>query len=260
LFLETTQYRRDEAVLAKALGLQPVAPTDRKAGDQSVVLKKLEEVEESTLKRQLANVDAMAANPLAKVTDWKTDVVANRKDALLSRAEAIMAGMEKAHGAVGKDRYPARESGRILCRLLASLPPQEFAGFGPRILPLYAAANDDHWVWECEQIIRRMAELGTDALPHLVKPQASSPKVNGAGIEALCRMGVDARQVAAPVLLAKWQDTRAYDLDGLFVAMRRLDIDPPALTGDNQRARPAPAGRVEGHLSAIPATGVQRAD
>jgi hypothetical protein len=230
-----TKYRRDEAVLARALGLQPVAPADRKGGDPSNILQKLEEVEENTLKRQLANVDAMAANPLAKVTDWKIDVVANRKDALLSRADAIMAGIERAHGAVGKDRDAARESGRILCRLLASLPPREFADFSPRILPLYAAAEDDHWLWECEQVIRRMAELGRDALLYLAKPQALSPKVNGAGIEALCRMGVDARQVAEPVLLAKWQDTHAYDLDGLFVAMRRLDIDPPALTGDNQK-------------------------
>ncbi len=230
-----TKYQRDNAVLAKALGLKPVAPADRQGGDPSIIMKKIAEVEDNTLKRQLANIDAMAADPLAKVKDWKTDVVANHKEALLSRAEAIMAGMEKAHGAVGRKGTHVSESGRILCRLLAALPAEEFAGFGPRILALYESASDEDWLWNCENLIRRMAELGRGALPHLLKPQASFPQINGAGIEALCRMGMEVREAAEPVLLAKWQDTRAYDLEELYVAMRRMDIDPPVLTGDKQK-------------------------
>lgn len=231
-----TQYQRDNAVLARALGLRPVAPAERKAGDTAHITKKLEEVEENTLQRQLANIDAMAANPLAKVTDWDIDVVANRKDALLSRAEAIMAGTEKAHGAKGKDRYPARESGLILCRLLAALPPEEFASFGSRILALYASSDDEHWLWDCDRIIRRMAELGTGALPYLVKAQASSPNVNGAGIEALCRMGQPAKATAESHLLAMWndQDEKRYR-EELFVALKRLGTEPPTLKEDDRR-------------------------
>ncbi|MCV9965124.1 hypothetical protein OIU34_24915 [Pararhizobium sp. BT-229] len=47
-----TRYSRDSTVLAKALGLKPMAIDDRVGGDSTVVLAKIAEIEEATLPRQ----------------------------------------------------------------------------------------------------------------------------------------------------------------------------------------------------------------
>jgi len=232
----TTRYSRDSAVLARALGLEPVAIADRKGGDPALVLTKMAAVETETLTRQLANIDAMIADPVAKVADWQVGVVSNNADVLASRADAIMTGLERAAAAGGKDRYRARESGRILAGLIANLPRDTFVALGPRVLAVYSNANDRHWLWETEPLLRRLGDLGTGALPYLTDVRASTRSVNGAAIEGLCRVGPAGRAVAEPALLAMWARSRdGFDRGAraaMFVAMRRIGISPPPLAED----------------------------
>lgn len=237
-----TGYHRDQAVLARALGLKPVAIADRKGGDPTLVLAKMTTVENETLARQLANIDAMIADPVAKVQNWQIDVVVNRAEALASRADAIMDGLERAAAVGGKDFYHARESGLILARLLASLPQDRLVAFDRRILALYEQADDKHWLWEAERLRRRLGDLGVGALPYLVNPRASLPSVSGARIEGLCRVGAVGRSVAEPALAALWARSRDGDGDireAIFVAMRRVGGSLPPLPEDkhNQLAR-----------------------
>jgi len=233
-----TRYSRDTLVLANALGLKPVSIADRVGGDPTFVRTKLEAVEKSTLKLQLNSIDAMITDPIAKVDDWKVGVVANRPEILASKADAIMKGIERAAAISGKDRYRARESGRILAGLLADLRHDRFIKFGSRLLTIYAKADDKHWLWESEPLLRRLGDLGTDALPYLVNSSASSRRVNGAGIEGLCRVGSAGRDVAEPVLISMWNRSRdGFDRDArfaMFVAMRRIGISPPPLSKDKR--------------------------
>ena len=229
-----TRYERDSAVLARALGLRPVPASDRKGGDPRIVLSRMSTVEHTTLERQLENIDAMIADPLAKVRDWQVGVVASRADALASRAGAIMTGLERAASFEGKDFYRARESGRILARLLAQVSRDAFAGFGPRILALYARANDKHWLWEVGPLLSRLGEVGPGALPVLVRAPRSSRL---AAAEGLCRVGSAGRSASEPVLLAMWTNARGNGSDRdlrevLFVAMRRAGVSPPPLSED----------------------------
>jgi hypothetical protein len=233
-----TRYRRDSVVLAAALGLKRVAIGERRGGDPSLVLKKIETVEESTLARQLAAIDGMIADPRAKA-DWQVGVVSNRPEALLSRADGIMTGIERAAVAatVSKSGH-ASANGHTLAGLLARLPRGKFVEFGPRILAVYAQANDKHWLWRAEPLLRRLGDLGPDALPYLLKPQASIGSVNNAGVEGLCRIGAAGRDAAGPVLLARWErlgskaarDERMV----LYVAMRRVGVVSPPIPDDTQ--------------------------
>jgi hypothetical protein len=226
-----TRYNRDMTALARTLGLRPVTVDERVGADPGLVLRKIADIEQATLARQLASIDAMIADPLAKLIDWQVGVVANSPEALSSRADAMMTGVERAAAVEGRDRSKAREGGCILARLLAQLPPERIIEFGPRLLALFTRADETHWLWEAEPLIRRIGDLGPDALPHLVNPRASLPSVNAAGVEGLCRVGAPGREVAGPVLAGMWTASeRAFDhtrRTALFVAMRRMGVTPP---------------------------------
>jgi hypothetical protein len=231
----SSKFHRDAEALATALGLKPVAIAERRGVDPEPVVAKIATVEDTTLSRQLANIDAMISDPLAKVTEWRVGVVESSPDALGSRADAIMVGIERAASFAGSERYKAKESGRILAGLLARLPRDRFVGFGPRILAAYAKADDGHWLWDADPLLRRMGELGTDALPYLTN-EITLRSPNGAAIEGLCRVGAVGRAVAEPALLAAWSKSRdGFDRDkreAMFVAMRRSGVTPPPLADD----------------------------
>lgn len=232
-----TRYSRDNVVLARALGLKRVSITERRGGDPALVLEKMAKVEQATLERQLAAIDAMITDPLAKA-DWQVGVASNHPEVLESRANAIMTGVERAAAIEGDDRGRARESGRILGGLLARLPKARLVGFGPRILGVYGQADDEHWLWDTEPLLRRLGDLGPGALPYLLNRHASTSSVNSAGIEGLCRIGTAARERAEPVLLDRWRRTDRFDRDeraALYVAMRRIGIIPPPLPTEGKR-------------------------
>lgn len=233
-----SRYGRDDAVLARALGLKPVPASARQPGDAALILVKVEAAEADALRAQLASVDAMIADPLAKVIDWQVGVIANRPEVLAGRADAIMTGIERAAAAgVGDNHYKARESGRILAGLIARLPRERFVRFGPQLLAVYATADDRHWLYEAEPLLRRLGDLGVGAVPFLLRPRASGGNVNGAGIEGLCRVGPPAKAAATPMLTASWAKTRDFDRDerrALFVAMKRIGIAVPPLREDKR--------------------------
>ena len=261
-----TRYSRDSIVLAEALGLKRVAIADRRGSDETLVRAKIAAVEKTTLERQIAEIDRMVANPLDKA-EWDVGVVANTPEVLLLRAESIMTGLERAaaYRAI-KEHRRARDNGRVLAGLLAKLPRDRFVSFGPRLLALYRANTDplqmpndqyrsraeQHWLWESESLLRRMGDLGSEALFVATDPRASSANVNGAGIEAMCRIGAAGR-TAAPVLLAMWKKTNKFDRDqrrALFVAMRRMGIDPPYLVeSDEERQQRERANEAFGGLA-----------
>lgn len=229
--------QRNADVLPRALGLSPVAIADRKSGNASLILAKIAALQDATLTRQLANIDAMIANPVAKVHDWRVDAVANRPDVLSLRADALATGLERAT-AISENRDAARQSGWILAKLLARLPHQEFVGLGSRFLALYAKTDEKHWLWQAKPLLGRLGDLGTAALPYLVNPRMLALKGNIAEIEALCRVGPAGRPVAEPALIRMWTNSRdVFDRDAraaLFVAMRRIGISPPPLVEDKR--------------------------
>jgi hypothetical protein len=256
-----TRSSRDSVVLARALGLQKVEIAARQGADPSVVRARMAEVEAATLARQLAAIDRMVADPTAKVDDWQTGVVVGRPEALAAKADAIMLGLERAAAVGGKDRWRARESGRILAQLVAKLSPKQFVTFGPRLLQLYRTnlepvtfdgrrSPESHWLWGSDPLLARIGDLGPAALFVAVDPRASMPNVNGAGIEAMCRIGAPGRDQSGPVLLEKWRALEANDRDrrrALFVALRRVGVTPPPIVEtDEERTRRERGNRMFG--------------
>lgn len=225
-----TQYRHDLMGLARALGMEPIAIESRKGADAEVTMAKLTTLMNETLTRQLANVDAMVQDPVESARDRKVDAVIANSDALASRADAIMEALERGVAVAGTDPYKARDSGRVLATLVASLPREKFVSFGPRLLALYSKTDDKSWLWDAGSLLRRLGDLGTEALPYLVSDRALSPSVDMAGVEGLCRIGSAGRSVAEPVLASIW--TRLFDRASwndrasIFVAMRRIGISP----------------------------------
>ena len=100
---------------------------------------------------------------------------------------------------------------------------------------------ESHWLWESEPLLRRLGDLGPDAMFVAVDPRASLPNVNGAGIEAMCRIGPPGRALAEPVLLERWRKNARSDANqrrALFVAMRRIGVPiPPLIESAEDRAR-----------------------
>lgn len=218
------EYNRDKVVLARALGLNLVTAEDRKGGDPTLVVEKIASVEQAAVKQELAVLDILAANPAEKIQGFEIDDIIHRPDALASRADAIMAALERS--ATMADRNSATDNGAILARLLASLPRDHFNEFGPRILALYHHADDKHWLWSVAALLGRLGDLGPDALPYLRRAQALALSPDSAVIEGLCRIGPPARAVAEPMLVDFWskvRDGRERDLPAaIYVAMRRI--------------------------------------
>ena len=123
--------------------------------------------------------------------------------------------------------------------------------YGPRLLALYrtnfepdngnSLRPQSHWLWESEPLLRRLGDIGPEALFVAVNPRASMPNVNGAGIEAMCRVGAPVRDKSEPVLLDGWRKLERHGRDkrkALYVAMRRVGITPPPLAeSDEDRTR-----------------------
>jgi hypothetical protein len=235
---ESDDRNRSALTLAKALGLKPVAVDNRVATDSKIILAKLSALGGLTLERQWANVDAIIADPVAKIIDWQVQVLVNRPDILDKHADAIVIGLQRAAAVTGNARVSARESGLILARLISELPEESFMARGPRVLPVFAKADDEHWLWEADRLLARLGALGPDALPYLTNPRATINSVTKPGVEGLCRVGAPARAAAEPVLLDLWTHPSLRERDdklmAIYVAMRRIGITPPPLINDKR--------------------------
>jgi len=237
----TGRFGRDSLTLARALGLKPVSIAYRQGGNVKLVRAKIAEIEAMTLARQLAAVDQMIADPIANVKHWQTEAIIGHPGVLAARANDIMIGLEGAAAVEGNGRRKARDSGLILADLIAHLPHDRLVTYGPRLLRLYHAkfqpdADDEsHWLWEAQQLVRRLGDLGPAALLVAVNPRA-----NEAGIEAMCRIGASGRQQSGPVLLNWWRKLDRFDRNkrgAVFVALRRVGITPPPIVeSDEERS------------------------
>lgn len=227
----------DVAALAAALGLKRVAPENRRAADPATVNDLIARAEADALARDIAAFDRVAADPAAKVDSIPFRVLGARPDALDPRADAIMAALE--HAAAVEDRYAARDNGRNLARLLTRLPPDRFRAFGPRVIALYARADPGekpHWLWESDDLVNRLGDLGPAALPLLTRPAFGRNPPRLWSVEASCRLGPAARPLAS-LLYEQWAKTRDFDRDErtrLYVAMRRIGLTVPPLTEDKR--------------------------
>ena len=204
-----------------------------------MVLDRIAALEDATLARQLAELDALIADPVAQSKHMQTKAITSHPEVFASRADAIMSGLERAVSAASADNrfMAARTSGRLLAGLIADLPRERFIAFGPRILSLYARAQEKHWLWEVDSLGRRLGNLGPDALPYLINKQDLPLK--GWEIEGLCRVGTVGREVAEPALLNAWKGSGRISRDRLaemFIAMRRIGISPPPMP-EGDRAR-----------------------
>lgn len=167
----TTRFHRHDEVLARALGLTPVAVADRRGADPTSLLEKAEAAEAAVLARQLADVEARIADPAARVVGWEVGVLERHPEVVASKAAAIMTGLERA--SASDDLPRANQSGQIFARLLATLSRARLAEIGPRLVAVYAHAPPDHWLWEVRALRERLGELGPDAAPYLVVPLLS---------------------------------------------------------------------------------------
>ena len=238
----TTRDHRDARVLARALGLKPVALADRTAGDVPAALEeRMQAIRQQTRQRQLANLDAMIADPLMENPDWQTGVLIHDDALLAQKAPEIMAGLERATAIYGEDSYRAARSGQTLAGLVADLPHESFLALKPRILNLYGNLNNEHWLWAQDHLFARLGDLGADAVPLLTNEQARGYNSNGSAITGLCRVGRPGHVRGIPVLFAMWNQTQDgsdhHRREALFVAMRRMGFDPPPLAKDERDQR-----------------------
>ncbi|MEM1047782.1 MAG: hypothetical protein AAGL24_16615 [Pseudomonadota bacterium] len=233
-----TRFRRDAALLAHALGLNSISLADRDGADQNLVLARAAAITDTTLARQLADIDAILADRPDDVVDWDVDVVVRRPETLTPRAHAIVAGLERAAANTEEDGRQVRRGGKILARLVASLRDEEFLEFGSRILAVYGEADREHWLWDVRVLMPRLGDLGMEALPVLVDGRALDRSSSRPAIEGICRVGVPGRAMAGPVLLDIWTKSRdSADLrkrTWLYVTMRRLGMSPPPLLEDER--------------------------
>jgi hypothetical protein len=125
------------------------------------------------------------------------------------------------------DIFMVEQSGPQIADLIARLPFEAFAPFKSRLLNLYARAGKGHWLWDANRLVSRISDFGIDALPYVSSPFALSG--DRPGIQGLCRIGPPAKAVAEPILVSLWRarKTRISDSDALYVAMRRIGIEPP---------------------------------
>lgn len=229
------------SVLAHALGIQEIPAAERRESVPeamlTMIVEEIEKGEREIQAKQSAELDAMIADPEKNVA-WDITLFRDNPDAMTKRADAIILGLERAAAATADQGNRAADSGPLLAELLAELPEDEFLRFGPRVLALYQPPKEVGWLWTSEPLIRRVGELGPQAIPLLLDPRATSENVGGAGIEGLCRIGAGAREAAAPALLRLWGTSRD-DADRdrrtrLYVAMRRIGIVPPPLNEDRR--------------------------
>jgi hypothetical protein len=150
-----TRYHRDAAVLAHALGLRFTSVARRQASIPDAIRSAIAEVEEFSRINDIADVDAMIADPIGRF-GWDITYFEDHPEELAVRSESIVSGLELAAAADEDDRAAARESGLVLARLLVMMPTKEFATLRPRIAAMYEQESGSHWLWEANSLVQRL--------------------------------------------------------------------------------------------------------
>ena len=72
-------------VVADALGLKPVKPSERRSGDDTFIRARLSELVEEGLAREIASIERIIADPRTRVAYFRPDILVQRIDELSAR-------------------------------------------------------------------------------------------------------------------------------------------------------------------------------
>jgi hypothetical protein len=228
------RFGRDTATLARSLGLRAVATAERRPSESPVVRQTINSITREVPSEQLMEIDNALSGRGGVLSFYVVSTAAHHPDQLAPRAELIVAAVERdAALTTPEQRLKTEQTSGNLAYLLAHLPGDVFLGLKPRLLKMYANADEGHWLWRVDSLVSRLGDLGIDALPYVSSPAALS--FNRPGIRGLCRIGPPAKPVAEPILLNMWRDrsTRVSSGDDIFVAMRRIGIDQSQIDQDD---------------------------
>ncbi len=228
-----SRYRSDAVVLATALGLRRVAPADRVGSDPAFVASLIAAAEARGIAIAVADLDRLIADPLSEGLNGNDfAILRSDPERLRPQAARIMAALETAVDA-GSRQIGA---GKMFAELVAALPDDQFAAYGPRILALYPRATQvrlaeqldwqrkEHWLDDSGYLYRRIGDLGPPALPVLINALAGKRRQSEITV-GLCRMGAPAAVVAGPGLLARWANLEPDRADqGLYLTLLRLGL------------------------------------
>lgn len=228
-----SRYRSDALVLATALGLRRVAPVDRVGSDPAFVAELVAAAEARGIATAIADLHRLIADPQnGDLNGNDFAILRSDPERLRPQAARIMAALETAVD-VGSRQASA---GKLFAELVAALPDDQFAAFGPRILALYPGATqarlaearewqrEAHWLDDKGYLYSRIGDLGPPALPVLMNALGGKRRQSEITV-GLCRMGAPGAAVAGPILLARWAQREPDRADqSLYLALLRLGL------------------------------------
>ncbi|WP_346906992.1 hypothetical protein [uncultured Roseibium sp.] len=232
----TSKQYRDLEATAKALDLAAAEPELRDGADSSALLTQISEIEETALSHQLGRLQEMMSDPVSAKPLRSFELMLSRPEVLKLKAPAIMDALERVAEITGKGQGHAPRNGRQLARLMAQLPLLEFFRYGDRILALFSAADDKHWLWKVDPLVRKLGYLGTAALPVLSDEKLwhRHSSVANEAFEAACIIGAPGRAILEPLLLMAWDEEgpSTGSRPEIFIALRRLGATPLPFEND----------------------------
>lgn len=132
-----SRYGSDDIVLARALGLKPVAPSDRKAGDPRQVRADTAAALKRVLDEQTANLDRALADPAIQIGSVPFPALRGRMDIILPRLAAMVLTVERGV----EMRHNARSNAQQIFHLIMQAPADEIAPYRARLESLKAKDN-----------------------------------------------------------------------------------------------------------------------
>lgn len=156
----STRYGGDVQVLAKALGLTPIAPHDRKAVEREFVEDQMRQIVKLQLERDLADLRQAVADP---TSGFSTKVLERSPETLFDLAPTIVEGIKRAAEITG-NHYRHRGTGQALARLFGKLPYDVQDQYAEEMALLYKRADEGndgrHWLYHTAELIRFRQPLG----------------------------------------------------------------------------------------------------
>lgn len=132
------RYGSDNIVLARALGLKPVAPSDRIAVDPKQVRADTAAALKRVLDEQTANLDRALTDPAAQIGSGPFHALRGRMDIILPRLDAMVLTVERGV----EMRRNARNNAQQIFHLIMQAPAEEIAPYRARLEALKAK---DKW-------------------------------------------------------------------------------------------------------------------
>jgi hypothetical protein len=206
----TEGYGAVHLTIGRVLGLARLAPEDHPPSDPGQARRQVETVTADKIEAELDKLRAMIADPETRHKDAPFGLLRRRPALVAEFAEAMLGAMEIAYAAEAR----WGETGRVLASLLARAPEETLQALKPRLLAFYAPplgdGDKDDWRAKTEQLLARLGEFGTDALPIVVqggfRQRRGKAAAHDWALQAICRLGAPARAAAGARVLAIWNE------------------------------------------------------